>query len=79
MNALVDRHIKRGEFTFCSRCGYICKRTSRNFMCTGCMTSLFGLKETNETRLSVRFERRHSLLNEQHRKCLAQMRFSVNV
>lgn len=46
MESELIKYIRSGEFTFCSRCGKVCRVGSDEFMCTKCTNSLFSKKES---------------------------------
>ena len=76
MDAALQKYIKPKEFTFCSKCGEICKQTDRDFMCTSCQRGLFGYIKRNdkEVSLQIRFEKLLSDIHKKHREELAKLR-----
>ncbi|KKN69814.1 hypothetical protein LCGC14_0437600 [marine sediment metagenome] len=73
------RHIKPGEFTFCSRCGSVCKQGSEAFMCVRCRCSMFSREEVTELEKQIMLaeqslEQSMSGLCKAHRKDLAMLR-----
>ncbi len=71
------RYIKPGDFSFCGRCGEICRRGDQYFMCTSCKASLFGLMDNPSSeewaryKQEVRAERLASDRNRAERQHLA--------
>lgn len=75
----IIHYIKSGEFTFCSRCGHICRLGKENFMCKKCTSDLFprnGLSELEikEKCLFIRVEQEISDIIIGYRKELAELR-----
>ena len=82
MNEELLRYIKPGEFTFCSRCGLICRKTDKAFMCTQCKHFIFSRKkitklEEQEILAEQLFEQQISDICKVHRENLAILRKDV--
>lgn len=78
MNPELQKYIEPGEFTFCSRCGHICRMGPSNFMCAGCLDSLFSkpmtAQEAEELQLKLTCQRGVSNMVMVYRKELARYR-----
>ena len=79
MNEELLRYIKLGEFTFCNRCGSICRKTDKAFICTQCKCTMFSRKkvtelEKQETLIIQSFEQQISDVCKAHREDLAILR-----
>lgn len=76
MNETLLKYISPGEFTFCSRCGLICRHTAKNFICTRCKSQMFGGtgKKTEEKFLAIAFEQAISDTCMEYRHTLAELR-----
>lgn len=79
MNDELLSYIKPGEFTFCSRCGVICKRTDKDFMCTRCIHNMFSRTKITKLEKAERiteqlFEQQVSDICMAHRNTLVQLR-----
>lgn len=70
----LQKYIKSGEFTFCSRCGVNVCYDSKEFMCESCKRQLFGGKINKEIILAELYESKISKLIREHRKKLAELR-----
>lgn len=70
--------IKPGEFTFCSRCGNICRWTDRDFMCTRCLRHFNYYSrpelEEKEFKMAVQTDRAISDVLRKYRRDLAILR-----
>lgn len=70
--------IKPGEFTFCSRCGHICRIGAKDFMCTSCKAGLFSRKESQqehkERLLKEKVQQQISEIIIKYREDLAKLR-----
>ncbi len=76
------KHIKPGEFTFCSRCGSICRRGSEAFMCVRCRCSMFSREEVTYLEKQIMLaeqslEQSMSDLCKAHRQYIAEVRSEV--
>ncbi|KKN27415.1 hypothetical protein LCGC14_0864970 [marine sediment metagenome] len=76
------KYIKPGEFTFCSRCGSMCRRGSETFMCVRCRCSIFSREKVTELEKQIilaeqSLEQSMSDLCKAHRKDLAVLRQGV--
>lgn len=79
MNDELLSYIKPGEFAFCSRCGTICKRANKNFMCTRCIHDMFSRTKMTELEKAERiaeqsFEQQISDICKIHREFLTVLR-----
>ena len=79
----IIRHIKSGEFTFCSRCGSICHLGKKDFMCRKCISGLFSRKgmselEIKEKQLYIIMEKDISDILIEYRKNLAELRSNAD-
>ena len=74
VNVELQKQIKPGEFTFCSRCGKICNKTDKDFMCTKCKINLLGMEEGEETTIHKNFEKMISDICVKYREELAKCR-----
>lgn len=80
MQAELVAYIKPREFTFCSRCGNICRNTDEAFMCISCVFDLFGSsKKLSQLEMDERLLKRNveiavSDICKEYRKDLAELR-----
>lgn len=78
MEQCLQDQIRTGEFTFCERCGHICRIGSEGFMCISCTCSLLPRqgdpddKEEIPLRCAVELELSGIIL--EYRKRLAELR-----
>ncbi|KKN64895.1 hypothetical protein LCGC14_0487290 [marine sediment metagenome] len=83
MNPELQKYIKPGEFTFCSRCGHICRMGLSNFMCVGCTDSLFSkpmtAQESEELQLKIVCQKKVSDVIMTYREELARYRKDLNI
>lgn len=74
MEESLIKHIRPGEFTFCSRCGDNVHYGKEDFMCFSCQRAFFGMEYDKEQGLKEEYERQISQLIRQHREALAKLR-----
>jgi hypothetical protein len=81
MDYELQKHIRHGEFTFCGRCGTICRQGDKDFMCTDCRRDFFSKPnetkaERDEDMIHIRYEGELSAILVEYRRVLAEHRMN---